>query len=158
MDDQKDNENISSDCVLVENYFGRMCILWTVMSNKYKWPGNKYDMICKLCVSLTNIHIFWHPLRERDGEFYRAFVNRIYEIGENEVKRRSQTQSSIEIRYTVGLILTYMTQIIVNNTMSLKEKVFRMKGMYHDKSLHLIKILMTKMSPHQHLIYFLTKF
>ena len=65
--DRKEIEKISSDGVIVENYFGRQGELWPVVSNKFRWKEDSYDSIFRLTIALTNIHIKWHPLRDADG-------------------------------------------------------------------------------------------
>ena len=37
VDDEQDNKYLSSDRVIVENYFGRMNSLWEITSRKYSW-------------------------------------------------------------------------------------------------------------------------
>ena len=37
------NRQVSSDRIIVENYFGRMCTLCTVLSSKWRWAENLYD-------------------------------------------------------------------------------------------------------------------
>ena len=55
---------ISSIRILVENFFGRENCLWDIMSRKYKWLIRHYDDFKRSCVALTNVHIFFHPLRK----------------------------------------------------------------------------------------------
>ncbi|EGZ09134.1 hypothetical protein PHYSODRAFT_422729, partial [Phytophthora sojae] len=57
------NRRVSSDRVLVENYFGRMATLWRVVSTTFTWSEAKFDRIVNICVALTNIHAKLHPLR-----------------------------------------------------------------------------------------------
>ena len=76
VDDDNGNRELSSDRVIVENYFGRMTGLWEITSRKYRWAEELYDPIAHACVALTNIHIFWHPLRDQDGERYQQLRNK----------------------------------------------------------------------------------
>ncbi|ETV77362.1 hypothetical protein H257_08798 [Aphanomyces astaci] len=39
------NAQASSDRVLMENYFGRICSLWKVMRETYKWNESRFDRI-----------------------------------------------------------------------------------------------------------------
>ena len=71
VDDEEGHRGLSSDRFIVENYFWRMTGLWEVTSRKYRWAEDLYDPIVHACVALTNIHIFWHPLRDQDGERYQ---------------------------------------------------------------------------------------
>ena len=41
--DVSTNKFIFSDCILVENYFGRLCGLWNVLRSKWKWSEINYD-------------------------------------------------------------------------------------------------------------------
>ena len=36
---------ISSDRIIVENYFGRLCDLWNVIGCKWKWSEGNYDPV-----------------------------------------------------------------------------------------------------------------
>ena len=92
VDDEQDNKDISSDRVIVENYFGRMTTLWEITSRKYRWVEELYDPIVHLCVALTNIHIFRHPLRDTDGERYQQLRSKWFTIGEGALKKRKLTQ------------------------------------------------------------------
>ncbi|DAZ99638.1 TPA: hypothetical protein N0F65_001875 [Lagenidium giganteum] len=46
------NQRISSDRVIVENYFGRVCSLWKVLAATYKWQEDRYDQVSRLCFAL----------------------------------------------------------------------------------------------------------
>lgn len=90
--DIESNKKIASDRIIVENFFGRQCTLWTVVANKYRWAEGSYDPIFKLTVALTNAHILRHPLRAEDGDLYWQLVNRRVEIVENTVGKRRRSQ------------------------------------------------------------------
>ena len=92
VDDEEGNRELSSDRFIVENYFGRMNGLWEVTSRKYRWAEELYDPIVHACVALTNIHIFWHPLRDQDGERYQQLRNKWYTIGEGVLKKKKLNQ------------------------------------------------------------------
>ncbi|EGZ04721.1 hypothetical protein PHYSODRAFT_379444, partial [Phytophthora sojae] len=62
-DEESRNRRVSSDRVLVENYFGRMTTLWRVVSTTFTWSEAKFDRIVNICVALTNFHAKLHPLR-----------------------------------------------------------------------------------------------
>lgn len=86
------NRKVSSDRVIVENYFGRLGLLWNLMSSKWRWAEENYDDIVRLCISLTNFHITNHPLRESDEQFFQRFKNRIYQIGVTMAEKRQLAQ------------------------------------------------------------------
>ena len=94
VDEEQDNKDLSSDRVIGENYFGRMTSLWEITSRKYRWTEELYDPIVHLCVALANIHIFWHPLRDTDGERYQQLRNKWFTIGERAVKKRKEAHSA----------------------------------------------------------------
>ncbi len=37
------NRSVASDRIIVENFFGRLCTLWIVVSNKWRWAEGIYD-------------------------------------------------------------------------------------------------------------------
>ncbi|OWY99315.1 LOW QUALITY PROTEIN: hypothetical protein PHMEG_00029695 [Phytophthora megakarya] len=51
------NKAISADRVLVENFFGRMCLLWKATYATFKWNENRFDSVARLCTALTNYHV-----------------------------------------------------------------------------------------------------
>ena len=70
MDELARNHRISSDRVIVENFFGRVCMMFGIMSGKYRWSREKFGLIINFCFSLENFHICQHPLREQDLQYY----------------------------------------------------------------------------------------
>ncbi|ETV69477.1 hypothetical protein H257_14847 [Aphanomyces astaci] len=61
------NGRVSSDRVLVENYFGHPCSLWKIMATTYKWNESKFDRVSRICCALTNANVSWTPLCGKDG-------------------------------------------------------------------------------------------
>lgn len=88
----RDNGKISHDRSLVENWFGRQCQLWTVLSSKFRWKEDIYDDLIWICGALTNFHIRQYPLREDDAKFYQAYKTRVYKIGEEILTKRRVSQ------------------------------------------------------------------
>ncbi|KAF1328231.1 Tkl protein kinase, partial [Globisporangium splendens] len=74
------NVLISSDRVLVENFFGRMSQHLKVMHATCKWNKSRCDISARLCVALTNVHVHLHPLRVDDGEHYRSVLARYVSV------------------------------------------------------------------------------
>ena len=64
------NQKLSSDRIIVENFFGRLCNLWGLLQKKYRWSLDKYDLFNQLGVALTNFHILKNPLQEIDHQFF----------------------------------------------------------------------------------------
>lgn len=91
-DDVKQNFKKSSDRIIVENFFGRLCQLWTVLSNKYRWKESMYDHIMRFGIALTNCHIKWHPLRAADVAFFNSYRTRLYTIGDDIQNKRRRVQ------------------------------------------------------------------
>ncbi|GMF65977.1 unnamed protein product [Phytophthora lilii] len=101
------NDNISSDRVIVENYFGRLCNLWRICAEKFRWSEKLYDDVFHVCASLTNYHITLHPLREESGDIYRQQCNRLIAIG-NEINtkrrmRQERYRRNKRLRHTMNL-------------------------------------------------------
>lgn len=81
LDEEAYNTKVSSDRGIVENYFGRLCTLWTIYAAKYRWVESKYDIIFRMCMALTNQHILWSRLREADSDKYQSTKTRQCSIG-----------------------------------------------------------------------------
>ncbi|KAE9088254.1 hypothetical protein PF010_g19438 [Phytophthora fragariae] len=87
-----ENHDISRDRIVVENCFGRLCTLWALCSDKFRWNEDKYDTIFRACVALTNAHARWSPLRTSDGAAFRAHRKRLMGIGAAREERRKEIQ------------------------------------------------------------------
>ena len=70
LDDERRIAEMSSDLVILENFYGRQCSLWAITGSKFRWSEGFYDSIFQFSVALTNFRIGWHALREIDGIFY----------------------------------------------------------------------------------------
>jgi hypothetical protein len=85
------NERVSSDRVLVENYFGRMCSLWNVMHKTYVWNEDRYDMLSRLCCALTNFSVSLMPLRAADDQHYKRTMCRYVSMAQTlTLKRKNE--------------------------------------------------------------------
>lgn len=91
-DDITRNNRVSSDRVIVENYFGRMCMLWEIMSKKYVWDEGKFDQLSRLCCALTNFQVSLHPLRAEDGGYYKRVLAQYASDANQRRKRRAESQ------------------------------------------------------------------
>ena len=49
---------------MVENWFGRLKILWRIMSIAYNLDLDTYNNVWQFCATITNYHILQHPLRK----------------------------------------------------------------------------------------------
>ncbi|ETP04378.1 hypothetical protein F441_18848 [Phytophthora nicotianae CJ01A1] len=93
---QHQNENISSDRVLVDNFFGRLCSLWRIVTDKYRSIEDLYDDIFQVCESLTNFQS--NPLRDANGEAYAQRENRLRAIGNTIKTKRRLSQDKYRSR------------------------------------------------------------
>jgi hypothetical protein len=109
-EDIQRNARISSDRVLVENYFGRVCSLWKISRSTYKWNQEAYDMITRLTFALTNFHVSLMELRESDGDFYRAALAKYYATGEERVQSRASFQAAYRRRRAARVRAERMNQ------------------------------------------------
>ncbi|ETV66743.1 hypothetical protein H257_16836 [Aphanomyces astaci] len=75
MSDMEYNDNIATDRVIVENYFGRLKTLWAIVNESYKWKRENYDLYLETCVALTNCHIRFSPLRVDDSHERNRYLN-----------------------------------------------------------------------------------
>ena len=97
--DMEFNQKVSSDRIIVENFFGRMTSMFTVLSHKYKWGEKMYDNIFMICLALTNIHIKGFPLRASDRTHYQGVRKRLLHISrEEQEKKREAYQRRLERR------------------------------------------------------------
>ena len=86
--DERYNCKLSSDRVIVENVFGRLCGLWTHLSRKWRWGEGIYDDYFRLGAALTNCHIKYQPLRATDQERFTRVRNRMHQIAETAIDKR----------------------------------------------------------------------
>ncbi|ETW07079.1 hypothetical protein H310_03152 [Aphanomyces invadans] len=69
-EEEATNAATSADRVIVENFFGRLYVLWGICANKYRW--------CRTCPK-TNLHVKRNTMRSNDREHYRC-QNRLNHI------------------------------------------------------------------------------
>ena len=81
------------DRILIENFFGSLCSLWSVLSRKYVWAEKSYEKMFKFAVALTNLHLQKNPLRSEDGEWYNRYRNRMQTITNKKETARKDTQA-----------------------------------------------------------------
>ncbi|KAG3177923.1 hypothetical protein PC128_g16653 [Phytophthora cactorum] len=92
------NTRVSSDRVLVENFFGRVCLLWKNMHSTYKWNEASFDPFTRTCFALTNFHANINPLRVDYGRFYRSIMGRYASMADRERTRRASVQRRCRCR------------------------------------------------------------
>lgn len=59
---QRFNQELASERVICERFYGRLKTKFRIMSSKYRNSRDEYVAIFKLCVALTNFHVISHPL------------------------------------------------------------------------------------------------
>ncbi|GMF42198.1 unnamed protein product [Phytophthora fragariaefolia] len=92
------NRLVSSDRVLVENVFGRACMLWKAMYVTYKWSEVRYNMIDRICFALTNYHVSYMPLRNDDNVRYRSVLARYEYMADEAKQKRARSQKAYRLR------------------------------------------------------------
>ncbi|ETV77330.1 hypothetical protein H257_08776 [Aphanomyces astaci] len=93
------NKEVSSDRVIVENFFGRVSMLWKVSYATFVWGEKLYDDIQRLTFSLTNLHASLLPLRLEDHDSYRAAMARYKRMAaENTTKRAAAQRRYVQRR------------------------------------------------------------
>lgn len=92
------NRRVSSDRIIVENFFGWCCTLWATVSTKCRWGEALYDPLFRICVGLTNLHIINHPLRSQDQGAFNWYKNRLYNICVSAHDKRRAIQKRYRLR------------------------------------------------------------
>jgi hypothetical protein len=59
---RRHNQDLASERVICERFYGRLKTKFRVISTKYRNSRDEYYRIFKLCVALTNYHTLIHPL------------------------------------------------------------------------------------------------
>lgn len=83
------NADNASDKIVVEKYFGRICSLWAILSQKYRWSEGSYYMIFRFCLSVTNYHISVHNLHKDVSLHYALVRNRPYGISASMARKHA---------------------------------------------------------------------
>ncbi|KAF0734051.1 hypothetical protein Ae201684_009223 [Aphanomyces euteiches] len=73
-------------------FFARLCTLWAIVSDKYRWSFELYEPIFRCCVALTNVHVQLHRLRGQDGDDFIMYLARLKHIGHDIIESRKSTQ------------------------------------------------------------------
>ena len=62
------NIKIAIQRILVENFFGRLKVIWSTFLRGYRGHLDHLDQRFEVAVHFTNIHIQYHPLRRDKKE------------------------------------------------------------------------------------------
>ena len=106
-EDEWFNKKLSSDRILVENYFGRMGQLWSVLSRKFVWSEKLFDLLFAIGVAATNYHVTIHKLRDDDSEWYNRYKNRLLHVGVMTKRKRAESQAKYRKKRKVRLQIGY---------------------------------------------------
>ncbi|ETW02182.1 hypothetical protein H310_05750 [Aphanomyces invadans] len=90
--DMDRNKEVSSDRVVVENFFGRVTSLWKISYATFVWGEKLYDDIQRLTFALTNFHVTLLPLRVEDNDHYRAVMARYKNMAAENASKRAASQ------------------------------------------------------------------
>ena len=107
--DEEFNKKLSSDRILVENFFGRLGKLWAVCSAKYAWSENMYDTFFGLSIAFTNFHITLNNLEDEDRAWYNRYRNKLSNIGEETKRKRAESQAKYQRKRKQRLSIGYRT-------------------------------------------------
>lgn len=117
------HRHISSDDVLIENYFGRFCSI-IFFGSKWKWSEIICDEFMKLGAALTIAHVILHPLRHDDGTHYRTQSNRLKTIGSEHTSRRTLSQTAYRNRRRRHLPKCFRKNILMTKTILTVQKLY----------------------------------
>ncbi|ETW02958.1 hypothetical protein H310_05400 [Aphanomyces invadans] len=93
--DLERNAAVSADRAIVENFFGRVCILWKIAYSTFVWGTKIFDRIQRLTFALTNFHVGLMPLREDDSHHYRSVLARYARMTEEKITQRAMTRTAM---------------------------------------------------------------
>ena len=92
-----DAEQLRAKRVLVECFFGRLKVLWSVFSSKWTLGEEFFDVFFDIACALTNLDVLHRPLRQNDQVFNQGVLNMILE----ELKMKADRQRAANERYLV---------------------------------------------------------
>lgn len=87
------NRNLSSDRIIVENYFWRICQFRAIISRKSVRSEKLYDLIFGLDVAFTNYHVTLYTRKDMDDEWFIRHRNRLISIRATNKRKGSEAQS-----------------------------------------------------------------
>ncbi|RLN99562.1 hypothetical protein DYB28_006398 [Aphanomyces astaci] len=90
--DVERNRRVSSDRVVVENFFGRVCSLWKVSYATFTWGEKIYGVIQRTTFALTNFHLSLMPARAEDEDYYALVMARYQGMANERKRKRAESQ------------------------------------------------------------------
>lgn len=100
------NNRVSSDCGIVKNLFGRVCMMFGVMTGQYRWSWERFGLIVDFCFSMANFHIRQHPLCEQDFKYYQSVFEdfkRRKDLARKRGKKRQQKHRTCQPRVEAAM-------------------------------------------------------
>ncbi|ETV76561.1 hypothetical protein H257_09560 [Aphanomyces astaci] len=111
--DVERNRLISSDRVIVENYFGRVCALWKASYATFTWSEKNYCAIQRTTFALSNFHLSLIPLRLEDETFYGMVLARYERMANEKKRKRAETQRRYRLNRQERAALDHIVFIFV---------------------------------------------
>ncbi|ETV79243.1 hypothetical protein H257_07308 [Aphanomyces astaci] len=111
--DLERNSAVYSDRVIIENFFGRVCMLWKISYITFVLSEKIYDGIQRLTFALSNFHVGLMPLRDDDLHQYRAVLARYARMTEEKRSQRAATQRRYVYRRAERLATESMRSSLV---------------------------------------------
>ena len=96
--DEAYNRSVSSERIIVENYFRRMCSFWSLLSAKSMWSHSLYDVFFQIGISLTNAHVNQATLRQEDSLKFTRIRNRLSHISNTITEKQHETVTRYQNR------------------------------------------------------------
>lgn len=123
---QKDvlfNRKHSSDRILVENYFRRMCQLWSLLSAKFVLPESMYGTVFALGVTFINYHMTAHKLRSEECSWYNGHGNGLSGIGEEGNREESESDSKYRRNRRQRLKIGFRNTVVGSDDDTIEEVI-----------------------------------
>ncbi len=90
------NRKHAADRVIVEQFYGRLKLLWGSTSQVFRGDQEKhYDLMFRVCVCLTNYHISFSPLINKDGRYVQFILHQL----RVEAEKRKERQKEWRLNY-----------------------------------------------------------
>ena len=93
-----EQEALRAKRVLVESFFGRMKVLWSVFSTKWRLGEESFDVFFNIGCALTNLDILRRPLRETDMEFNQGVLRLVLLEHKMKVERQKRANDAYRQR------------------------------------------------------------
>jgi hypothetical protein len=97
--DQAKNEEINRWRVVIEQFFGRLAVLWHTFNSTWRYDHNHFDYDYQIACMLTNCHMESTTLHHEDEEFYnKMLVARLRTFEEKKAKKTESARQKLARR------------------------------------------------------------